>query len=335
MKLSLAKTFLTILTAGLILLALIAGGNRGLPEPLPTVRIFLGIIFVLWVPGYMLQLALFPHREDLDPLARAAFSFGLSIAVLPPIFLILSALGLGVNFIPIAAALTLFLLICAAVAVIRHRRFRENEELGINLPRKLKEWWATQDIVFRWLYILLALSLAVAVVSAFVVSQEKPGEHFTEFYILDSSGLSVDYPREVTAGTPIVIHLGITNREGEASQYNIDAVRGEKKALATAGPISLADGGIWEGTITFMLTQTGNSQEVDFLLERVGSPWPYRTLRIWMNVAESNEPAAFEPIGFSLRFGQAQTIAETFNCDRIPRSVPMGSLIVWRSVNRQ
>ncbi len=289
MKLSLGKTFLLILIAGLVLLSLIIAGNQVIPEPLIALRIFLGIVFVLLIPGYALQAALFPQSKDLDPLARFAFSFGLSIAVMPPIILIMSALGLGIQVLPIVISLTIFILICSAVAIFRHRRLPDNEKSRITLSLNLKGWWGSQDHVFRWLYVILAVSLLTAIVSAAVVSQEKPDEHFTEFYILDSNGLSEDYPREVTAGTKVVFYLGINNREGKLSQYNIIGIQGEQKALATTGPISLADGKDWEGTITFELTQLGKGQEVDFLLERIGSPWPYRTLRVWMNVVPISE----------------------------------------------
>jgi uncharacterized membrane protein len=284
MKLSLAKTFLLILIFGIFLLLLIVAGNSAMPEPLPTLRILLGIIFVLLVPGYALQAALFPHQADLDPLTRVAFSFGLSIAILPPIFLALSTLGLGVEFWPITIAIVLLVLICAAVALFRERRSTADEKSRISLSPDIRGWWASQDRVSRWLYGFLALAFITATVSAIVVSQEKPGEHFTEFYILDSQGLSMDYPRTVAVGRQIVFNLGIANHEGETSQYKIVAVRGEEQALATVGPISLAPGETWEGTVEFQLAQAGTGQQVKFLLERVGSPWPYRTLMVWLDV---------------------------------------------------
>jgi uncharacterized membrane protein len=289
MKLSLAKTFLLILVFGIVLLALIVVGNSGMPEPLPTLRLFLGIFYILFVPGYTLQMALFPHPTDLDPLTRTAFSFGLSIAVLPPLFLVLNALGMGVRFWPITIALFLFVLLCATVAVVRRRRLPEDEKSRMIELLHVKRWWASQDRVSRWLYTFLGFAVFTAAISAILVSQEKPGEHFTEFYILDSQGLSMDYPREVAVGRQIVFNLGITNREGGLSQYKIVVVRGEEQALATVGPITLANGEIWEGPVTFELTQAGSGQQVQFLLERVGSPWPYRTLRVWITAIPSVE----------------------------------------------
>jgi uncharacterized membrane protein len=292
MKLSLAKTFLLILISAIILLTLIIAGNSGMPEPLPTIRVILGIIFVLLVPGYALQSVLFPHHGELDSLLRLAYSFGLSIAVLPPIFLILNTLGLGVRFPGIAVALGILVLICAAIALFRQWRSTDEEKSGIAFSLDIRGWWASQDRTSRWLYGILGLALSSAAVSAILVSREKPGEHFTEFYILDAQGLSMDYPREVAAGQPIVFNLGIANHEGERSQYKIVVARSGEQALATAGPISLAAGETWEGSVAFELTQSGSGQQINFLLERVGSPWPYRTLMVWLNVDAPEESIA-------------------------------------------
>jgi uncharacterized membrane protein len=290
MKNSLVRAFLLILVVGAVLLTLILVDGPGLPEPFKILRIVLGVVFVLLIPGFALQTALFPHKTDLDPIGRLAFSFGLSLAVLPPVFLILSALGLGVQVWPIAAALSVLVILCAVVAFVRRRLSSEEEKTVSTAQLSVKGWWASQDRISRLLYFLLATALSTAVLSAILVSREKLGEKFTEFYILDSQGLSMDYPREVTANTQVFCMLAIVNHEGQLSEYRIVAVGGEDQMLATSEPISLMDGETWQGFLTIELAQAGDGQKVEFFLERVGSPWPYRTLRIWINVDPENEP---------------------------------------------
>ena len=45
------------------------------------IRTILGLFLILFIPGYSLIAALFPKKDDLDGIERAALSFGLSIAV--------------------------------------------------------------------------------------------------------------------------------------------------------------------------------------------------------------------------------------------------------------
>ena len=47
------------------------------------VRVVLGLLLVLFLPGYSLVAALFPGRDDLGGIERIALSFGISIAVVP------------------------------------------------------------------------------------------------------------------------------------------------------------------------------------------------------------------------------------------------------------
>jgi uncharacterized membrane protein len=296
-KITLAKGFLLIFIAGSVLSALIAAGTERLPESLRLLRIFLGIPFVLLAPGFALQAALFPHPGELDPLARASFSFGLSIALTPMILIALNATGLGAQFEPIAVSLCLIILVCAGVMFIRLRRSPSETLSGAAGGADLRAWWTSQDRFSRRVYAVIALALAAAAVSGALVSQEAPAEPFTEFYLLDSQGLSLDYPREVTAGTQVMCILEIVNREGQTSQYRIVAVGGGSQALSSAGPISLADGETWQGYLTIVLDEPGDGQEVEFLLERDGSPWPYRTLRIWMNVNPAGIATSGAPAG--------------------------------------
>jgi len=58
--------------------------------PSNVLRIILGLPFMLFFPGYTLIAALFPKRNALDSIERVALSFGLSIAVVSLVGLILN-----------------------------------------------------------------------------------------------------------------------------------------------------------------------------------------------------------------------------------------------------
>ena len=74
-----------------------------------ALRITLGLFFVLFFPGYVLLLSLFPKRGSLSSIERIAVSFGLSIAVTSLIGLILNQTPWGIRLYPIVISLTLFI----------------------------------------------------------------------------------------------------------------------------------------------------------------------------------------------------------------------------------
>ena len=49
--------------------------------PNSPLRILLGLLFILFFPGYVLICALFPRREDLDGVERLAWSTGLRLQI--------------------------------------------------------------------------------------------------------------------------------------------------------------------------------------------------------------------------------------------------------------
>ena len=284
MTLTIKNEFVPITLLGLILVGLIAAGVQGLPAPLPMLRLLLGLTFVLFVPGYTLQAALFPRAGDLDGPERLALSFGLSIAVVPPIALVLDRLPWGIRLWPIVVSLALFILTCSAVAWYRRRRLPDQERFVLTVEVDIKGWWAAQDRTGRVLYGVLALALLTAAISATaIVVLPKPGERFTEFYILGPEGLAENYPREAVVGQPVTVTVGITNREGVPAGYRVE-VRNGDHLIGQVGTLRLDSGETVERPVTFVPTEVGDDVKVMFLLYRDGGEEPYRSLRLWMKV---------------------------------------------------
>jgi hypothetical protein len=96
--------------------------------PLTYVRQILGIIFVLFLPGYAFIKLLFPSKmpvifnaniEIMDNIERIALSLGMSLALVPMVGLILNYTPWGIRLAPITISLLSLTLIFAAAAVIR------------------------------------------------------------------------------------------------------------------------------------------------------------------------------------------------------------------------
>ncbi len=114
----------TIVALSLLLVPLVAFTSGAL-------RIALGLAFVLFFPGYTLVAALFPRKGQLGGIERVALSFGLSIAVVPLIGLVLNYTPRGIRLYPILISVLLFIVIMTGVAWYRRQRLPGGSHGGL------------------------------------------------------------------------------------------------------------------------------------------------------------------------------------------------------------
>ena len=99
--------------------------------PNNIIRIVLGLPVVLFFPGYTLLSALFPRRENLSDIERFALSFGLSIAVVPLIGLILNYMPWGIRLYPILISLFIFIFLMSVIGWYRDRKLPQEESVSL------------------------------------------------------------------------------------------------------------------------------------------------------------------------------------------------------------
>lgn len=252
----------------------------------PLLRVPVGLLVVLLAPGYALVAALFPRRDQLDGIARAGLSFGLSVAVVPLLAWVVNALPWGLRPWPIAVSLMIWLILWSTIALLRRARLPvgvADMAPAIDIPG----WWGGLARPARLRYLLGGLALVLVLASgAYALVAPDPSSRLTEFYALGAEGLAESYPREVAPGQPMQVELGIVNREGISGRYRVEA-RSAGQLLVQAGPIDLADGASWRAPLSYALPQAGPDQQVDILLYRDDAPEPYRQLRLYVNVVAS------------------------------------------------
>lgn len=97
--------------------------------PLVYVRYTLGIIFILWLPGYAFIKALFPqqlpirtHSKELDAVEYTALSLGMSLALVPIVGLLLNYTPWGIQLTPIVLSLLALTIIFATLGVLREHQ---------------------------------------------------------------------------------------------------------------------------------------------------------------------------------------------------------------------
>ncbi|MFZ5645010.1 MAG: DUF1616 domain-containing protein [Bacillota bacterium] len=279
MSFALKNEFKIIIALSLVLVILISFADI---QPL---RVALGLPFVLFFPGYTLIAALFPGREDLDAIERVALSFGLSIAVVPLIGLILNFTPWGIRLYPILFSLSLFVLAMSALGWYRRQKLPEEKRLFIGFNISFPDW-RQMGKVDKLLSLVLVLSILFAVGSlVYVIKMPKTGEKFTEFYILGPGGKAEGYPRDLKAGKEESVILGVVNHEYSQQEYRVE-IKARGYIIGSVYPIALDNEGKFESPLNFRLHEPGENIKVEFLLYRKDDTDPYRTLHLWVNVTD-------------------------------------------------
>ncbi|WP_297477086.1 DUF1616 domain-containing protein [Thermococcus sp.] len=191
--------------------------------PDSLLRKVLGLTFVLFFPGYVFVTALFPEKKELDNLERLALSFGLSIAIVPLIGLALNYTPWGIRLIPILISLTVFNVAFGVIAIYRRASAFDPWIPWITIERLKEELeWERSSRLDRALTVILIVAILVSVGTlGYVVSHPKPGEAFTEFYILGPNGKAEDYPTNLAVGQNGTVIIGIVNHEHRNVTYYV------------------------------------------------------------------------------------------------------------------
>lgn len=208
---------LLCLLASIILLALVL-------FPVDDIlRIIFGLPFILFIPGYVLVFVLFPAKKTdrgIDTLERLALSFGLSIAVVPLIGLLLNYTPWGIRLQPILFTVFFFILIIGILGIYRWRKIDPEERFTIPLTITIPK---QENKIDQALTIILILAIIIVIASLiYVITVPKTGETFTEFYLLGSTGKAEGYPQNLTLNQTATLTIGIANHENKIINYTIE-----------------------------------------------------------------------------------------------------------------
>ncbi|MFC6766317.1 DUF1616 domain-containing protein [Natrinema soli] len=228
-------------------------------------RVPLGLAFVLFVPGYAFIAALFPEagespvsvdesglpadsevmddelepdgwydsiasRSGIDGLERVALSFGLSIAVVPLIGLVLNFTPWGIRLVPIVVSVSGFTLVATIVAASRRQALPVDERFQV----PYREWYAAGRTELlepdtradAALNVLLVVSVMLAVGTVgYAVMVPPDDEQFSAIYLLteddDGELVADNYPTEFVQGESRELFVGIDNHEQETTEYTV------------------------------------------------------------------------------------------------------------------
>jgi uncharacterized membrane protein len=267
----------------IFILTLIAFPVVTLSEGVP--RIILGVIFLLIFPGYTLTAALFPSKNSLRGVERAALTFVLSFALVSLAGLALNYTPWGIRLTPIFVAVAIIIVLASGIALLRRMNLPEAERFTLRINIRMPKWCSTSRFD-RVLYIGLTVVVIAAISTlAYVIVRPKAQEAFTNFYILGPEGMMENYPQELTLGEQAVVTLGIENHENQPTNYNI-TVLFDGEEIQTIDSIALADEGKWSDEVALIPSRVGDNQKVEFLLYKGEESVPYLALHLWLDVRE-------------------------------------------------
>lgn len=259
------------------------------------VRFSLGVILILFLPGYSFLAAIYPGKEDLGHLERAVLSIGLSIILVPFVGFFLNYTTWGVTGNTILFFVMLLILFCLILAFLRRyslpaeKRFRVDFGGPVIQAKKLLLPASKQkgDVTIS---VLLICSLVLfAAVIGYLVVMPYQADKYTEFYLYGPGGNLSNYPANFTLGEKKPVILGIVNREGMAKDYDLAVTlnNGTESHRIFLDHLVLADNETLEKTINLTPDRIGDRQNLKFLLYMDGSPAdPYRECNLWINVTE-------------------------------------------------
>jgi uncharacterized membrane protein len=250
--------------------------------PSDTPRIIIGLPFILFFPGYTLLAALFLRKDSLRGIERVALSFGLSMAIVPLIGLLLNYVW-EISLYPVLISIAGFVVAMCVLTHFRRRQLAPEQrfEPKVDLPTNQ---WNNKSRLGRVLTVILALALVGAIGTlVYAMATPRSGEPFTEFYVLGSFGTTGYYPSELAVGEKADVSIAVINHEGEDVTYRVRVSIDGAELEAREG-IAIGDGEKWEDNVVLAPTKAGDDQKVEFLLYRDGESEPYRELHLWINV---------------------------------------------------
>ncbi|MHC1756351.1 MAG: DUF1616 domain-containing protein [Methanosarcina sp.] len=258
-------------------------------------RTVLGLLLVLFLPGYSLIGALLPARKDLEGIERALLSLGLSIAVVPLMGLGMNYTDWGIREIPVLTGLSIFTLLMCGMAYYRRRQLPEAEAFEVPIRTTISALKAelleeTGTRADKALTVLLLISILASLGSlAYVIGDPRDGEAFTEFYILGPDRTAENYSTEYAPGDSGTVVVGIVNHERRTVDYTME-VRLENRSLPLPENqkyISLDHNVSWEEPVTITPPVEGKNMKLEFLLfNETEKNVPYRNVHLWINVTK-------------------------------------------------
>ena len=188
-----------------------------------TLKIVLGLLFLLFIPGYLLLLVLFPTKKTdkgIDFIERIALSFGISLAIVAITGIAIISTTGKIQLESALLAIFIFEISIGVISIYRWFKTKPYERLVLSIDLSLFKSKSKLDKIL--VSILIILILVTTMVFIFVITTPRSDEKYTVFNILTSDRSITNYPHNISAGEKTKIIIGITNHEYQTINYTIE-----------------------------------------------------------------------------------------------------------------
>ncbi|MGC1120991.1 MAG: DUF1616 domain-containing protein [Candidatus Methanofastidiosia archaeon] len=214
------RNVLDIVDLMLISLLSISSAFVAIVFPDHTARFVLGVPNILFFPGYALISSIWPEKTA-SGVERIVVSVGFSIVSSIVVALIIHSVS-GDNDPPtVTITLCGLTLAGSGMTAVRRMRVPEGQRFTVQIRDEFKFMKALtlrEKVISSALLCILVVSV-VATYSSF--SNPVEGERFTELYILDSSGHTLNYPVILKPGQNASLIIGLFCHENTKTAYTI------------------------------------------------------------------------------------------------------------------
>jgi uncharacterized membrane protein len=247
----------------------------------------LGIVFVVFSPGYSLVAALYPQKSSITTTYRLALSFGLSIIIVPLLMYLLDFARLGLHAGSVTISVCLFILVASLIGWYRRSRLprgdRFSPTIGFQLPRM------GSSKISKSLSILLGIvSVSAVIALGYSAVTPKTQQDNVEFYISGIDGGTIGLPEILFSGNEVQVPLGISNQTSNTEVFII-TIMIDGVQISQKGPITIKTGETWEGFVSFTPITPRDKEEISFLLYKSSESNYLHRLYFWIDIKDQTQ----------------------------------------------
>jgi len=248
-----------------------------------VLRLIVGLIFLLVLPGLALVSALFPRQADLNGIERLALAVGTSISITAGVAALLNFTPWGIELSSMVISIGLITILFAVVGYYRLRNTADDRE-AVQSARENKSV-RMGGLLFGIAVAILMLAFGINTYHAVI---GEPEENITQLFLQSADGSRLEGPIEVGVGEPVSFMIGVVNHEHAAMPFTVEILNND--SVEQIDDFYLENSESWTSTYALHIDNSGENQEVSIFLYKGSEKTPYRTLHMWVTVRDEGDP---------------------------------------------